>query len=224
MPNTLLFVHDWGLSSDYWWPLLEKMATSSSGITDTWEPVAMDLGFLGEEKLPAFEPEDTVVIGHSYGFLWSLLRRMPWKAMISLGGFSCFTQWEDNPKGISSDTIASLQKLLDKNPRQAVSKVWQWSDIPPETFENDNIGEVEAKWLRRALNGLATVDARPMLDSITCPVMNLHGGLDKVVPVGMAAEQFEKHQHYVHPRASHSIGFKEADWCLAHMIPFLQKL
>jgi pimeloyl-[acyl-carrier protein] methyl ester esterase len=84
--------------------------------------VNVDLGFTGAPQfLPQLsEDAEWVAVGHSYGFAWLLRQALPWRAAISLNGFTRFCRRPGRPQGTPTRVIDAMLARLRDDPEGVV--------------------------------------------------------------------------------------------------------
>jgi pimeloyl-[acyl-carrier protein] methyl ester esterase len=111
----LLFLHGWGFDASVWNDL--------RGHFPPQDTLAWDLGYFGPPSLPALPAGRPVLaIGHSFGLLWLLHRRNPnFSGLVSINGFTCFTQRPDFPAGTPPRLLQRMHARLPADPAAIVT-------------------------------------------------------------------------------------------------------
>lgn len=204
MKPLLVLLHGWGYDANFWQPLIDAAPDMEFR---TW-----DLGFFGA---PSFLPpeREAVAIGHSYGALW-LLRQRPfaWKGLISINGFSRFSQAPDLPQGISFAQIDRLHAALDADPQGCLAGFRQrCGDTTPPP------GGPDVARLAESLDRLRQWDERP-----ATPDLALCGEADKVVPAPLSRALFPERITRWHG-GGHLLPQQDPDWCAGEIRTWLKR-
>jgi pimeloyl-[acyl-carrier protein] methyl ester esterase len=134
MKPFLVLLHGWGYDASFWRPLIEALPDMAC--------TAWDLGYFGTPSSPLPERE-AIAIGHSYGVL-SLLKNRPfaWRGLVSINGFSRFSQAPDLPEGVPVAQIDRLAASTEEDAPGCLSGFRQW-DARPEQPDLVLCGETD---------------------------------------------------------------------------------
>lgn len=186
------------------------------------------------DKAPALpdEPPETrwFGIGHSYGFI-RLMRFMQaqqtssptalsahniWHGLISLCGFTHFCAQPEKP-GVAPIVADALRQGVQENCDAALRRFYRLCSLPgtvrPATV-------VQPHTLLDDLDDLLTCDViKPPL----IPLLALASSNDAVVPPILTRTCFAESTLHWHAHAGHALGWREADWCAAHIAAWIQQ-
>lgn len=91
------------------------------------EFVSYDLGFTGRPHAPS--PDDMakagvhwIAVGHSYGFAYLLQQAVPWRAAISVNGFTRFCRQPGKPEGMPVRLLDAMLARLQTEPQATVTE------------------------------------------------------------------------------------------------------
>ncbi len=110
--------------------------------------------------------------------------------LILTGSSPCFLQQESWP-GIHPDVLSGFNHSLQQNTRKTIERFLAIQSMGSESVKED-VRRLKA-WLQlrpeadpvalsAGLHLLESVDLRPELSSLRCPVLGLYGRLDSLVP------------------------------------------
>lgn len=141
-----------------------------------------DLGFSGAEQLPAL-PSSTewIAIGHSYGFAYLMNQSVPWKAAVSLNGFTRFCRRPGKPEGTSARIVDAMLKRVADAPRETVAEFRRRcgdANIVHDHFDREK--------LLAHLTLLRDLDIAPP----SCPILALASADDVIVPIELSRACF----------------------------------
>lgn len=202
----IYWLHGWAADSRVFNPLIESLS-GSAGL----EPVPLDLPGFGQEQELAGEsfadsvirrigPEERVLVaGWSLGAMVAL-ETAPGLAgrlrgLVLVSGCGCFCRRGDNPHGKDPRTIAALSRRVRRDSRKAVG------DFLAGMFAGENetdrgraflerfgsaFADLPAASLVRGLDYLAESDLRAQSSRIDCPVLLIHGELDRIIDIRLA--------------------------------------
>lgn len=194
MTPLLVMLHGWGFDRQFWRPLRDRLGDMDC--------IAWDLGFYGEEFLPA-PPRDAVAIGHSYGLLW-LLQTMPfkWRGLVAINGFTRFVSGAGFPDAVDPKQVDRLSASLSEDPRATLAGFRQrcGDDAAlPQT--------IDATRLQAGLDHLRQWDQRgAKIDLALC------GESDKVVSAALSRACFNENSIRWHD-GGHLLPLQDPDWC-----------
>lgn len=212
VPGSLefVFIHGWGMDGGVFDDLSRALNA---------EPMkTIDLGFIkGGETSSHDTSSPAIYITHSLGTLWLLrewrLKGMPSSgALISLNGFSCFTEFTDPRQ------LKLMQRGLAKNPAAQMADFWRRAG---DGFERE-AGDLNPQRLSEGLSWLSEWDETETLKSLTCPVLALGSTEDSIVPIADFKATWQSHSFTIHETASHMLPLEEPDWCAENILKFLK--
>ncbi len=208
MTPTLLFVHGWGFSADFWQPLRQRL----NGIPC----LAWDLGFHGAPNRPLPAADGPVVaVGHSFGLLWLLKEHpLPWRALVSINGFSRFTRADDFPQGVAPRLLERMAARLEEAPA-AVHRDFL-ARCGMEAAASDGLDPARLAWGLSALAGWDCRAAAPV-DLALC------GRQDPIVPPAMSEALFAPALAKWRD-GGHLLPLSDPDWCARQLTAYLETL
>jgi pimeloyl-[acyl-carrier protein] methyl ester esterase len=201
MKPVLLLVHGWGFDASFWAPLQAALPPGDS--------LAWDLGFFGPAtQPPLLKDRPVMAVGHSFGLLWLLHHRpVPWRALVSINGFSCFTRRETFPEGCAPRLVQRMIAQFGKMPEQVVAdfRARCGSRIPLPAAR-------DPARLLDGLQALADWDER-------CGQVQfaLCGRADPLVPVAMSQACFPA-QNIAWHNGGHLLPQEDPVWCAAQLL------
>lgn len=214
MPMRLVYVHGWGLDADFWTPLRQRLS-----IMDDF---AVDLGFTQPPRLRIpYADQPYVAVGHSLGLLWLLTQtdHHPWQAVISINGFSRFTNDAGFPNGWPGRVVTRMIAALDNDP-EAVYRDF----MVRAGGKNPKTDSLKVPALKSGLEQLMECDGRAVLSGIEAPVLALAGGTDAIVSEAMTKDCFQPDHIHMKPDGDHLLPVTATDWCANEMENFLAGL
>lgn len=85
-----------------------------------------DLGFTGHARTPPLAPDrQWIAVGHSYGFAWLLQQPVPWRAAVSINGFTRFCRRSGRPEGTPVRLLDAIRERLAHEPVATVQEFHQ---------------------------------------------------------------------------------------------------
>ncbi len=80
----------------------------------------VDLGFIAGGPPSARDwPEDAIAVGHSLGLLWLLEQDRPFRALVSIQGFDCFSCH------VAPSRVASMRQALARDAAATLAAFWR---------------------------------------------------------------------------------------------------
>lgn len=141
-----------------------------------------DLGFTGHEEAPDLPPSvDWIAVGHSYGFARLMRLPTPWKAAVSVNGFTRFCRRPGRASGTPARLVDAMLKRVAEAPSETVADFRRRCGAPeahPAHLERERLAEHLA--LLRDLD----------IPLPACPVLALAAADDAIVSVGLAEDCF----------------------------------
>lgn len=222
MTPTLLLLHGWALRPGLWRPLAQEMNLPL---------LCPDWGYYGppDMDLPPHGP--LILAGHSLGFLWWLHRlehdpslRQRTIGLISINGFSRFSQAPDFPHGIPQRVIQRMLTRLNQNPRALLDEFGRACGLrtpaPPENLQHPLLAD--------GLNALASRDERATLRDLPHPLLALASEDDAIVPPALTRACFTTPNPHLrlawHPRGQHLLPLLQPAWCAREITDFIHTL
>ncbi len=168
------FCHGWSFDARALAPLRMALAQRLPHAANA----SFDLGFNCAAHLPALTPETTwIALGHSYGFAWLLQQAQPWKAAISLNGFTRFCRRPGHPQGAPARLVDAMLARLAHDPHALVQEFHLACGMPaPAPVERDQAALLAHLACLRDLN----------LALPACPVLALASSEDSIVPAALS--------------------------------------
>lgn len=203
MSSQFVFVHGWGMSPNFWDPLI--------GCLPEAEMYKVDLGFIGEQQsLSGDAAEDAVYVTHSLGTVWALKNRPAnIKALVAINGFGCFKNFADER------VLRAMKTRLKKYPKAQMRDFWEMSDLPA----SDNLN---VERLKEGLEWLASWDFVQMLTTLKCPVLALAGCEDPILPMTEMKKEWDGFDLHLREGGSHALPVSDPQWCANHIKEFLR--
>jgi pimeloyl-[acyl-carrier protein] methyl ester esterase len=212
MTCTLLYVHGWGFTPSFWQPLIKKLPK--------YPFITYDLGFFNHENhnnedlsILLDKTSPVIAIGHSYGLQWladyQKKNLHPFKALISINGFTCFARKNNFPEGIAPLMIEKMKRECQINPVKTLKKFHDslGSHPPLATPHQGNLSQ--------ALEKMMIGDHRDI-----CPDLSLCGLSDsllsKELSLACFSEEIKWHQ------GGHLLPLDDPRWCAEAILDFIE--
>jgi len=212
----LIFIHGWGFDASFWDDVLHSMPISDHSI-HRW-----DLGFCGRRstmaEFNALEAGDnSVLIGHSLGFLHGLVHLPLVKGRIAINAFPFFVDKVDQKGCVSSAVLRDLRRRLSQDAAKALHSFYDFiKAIPPSLPPHEEM-------LREGLEFLEAYDGRPLLEKALGPSLFLASCFDPLVPA-LVSQYMDRYGVLVMKESdSHVLPQKEPAFCGDQIARFLQK-
>jgi len=206
-----VFVHGWGFDAGFWAPLCDALG----------EPrcFTADLGFLGPRDINIPTSEPYIAVGHSFGVQWLLenCADHPWRALISINGFSRFTKSDDFPYGTDPRILRRMIAGFAKRPETVCHDFLKLCGV--ETLV---VGELNTARMLDGLHALRDWDQREAFDRCAVPVLALTGGADPLASPDLNAAVFSPHTVLVKPDGNHILPLSAPSWCAERITEFLE--
>ncbi len=208
--RNLVLLHGWGMNNAVWNPLVEELSRDyrltlmelPGHGNSSYGQQGPDIDAWTEACLEA-APERAVWIGWSLGGMVAqraaMLNPERVRGLVAVCSSPCFSQRDDWPHAMDRHTLHTFAETLVKNPRQTLERFLSLQVRGDDQARavlrvlRQDIGsrpEPNPAALEHGLGILNTVDLRPDLEKITCPILWLLGERDTFVPVD-AGEQLE---------------------------------
>lgn len=177
-----VFVHGWGFGPEIWRPVLEALGQPSSTL--------LDLGYFGAPKVEAqaqhhalmTNGRPVLLVGHSFGFLWGLSQGA-WpegSRFLGINAFGRFSAGDTFAQGVAPRVLSRMQAGLQRDAGQVVNSFRARCGAEPAAAR-----DLCVPALADGLNGLMTLDARPVLAHLAGNVRILAGEQDPIVSPDM---------------------------------------
>ena len=205
MNTYFTFVHGWGGTPGLWDDLSTNLPANDSH--------RIDLGFIGTQQnlLNGF-PAPSIYVTHSLGTMWALKKRPAnMKALIAINGFSCFQNFT------SDRVLHAMQAQLQRNPEAQMQEFWKTCNLP-------SYAELNVARLQEGLEWLASWNAKPELEALTCPVLALAGDNDPILPIDKMKNEWAGFDLHIREGGDHALPLSHPQWCAKHIEEFLNEL
>lgn len=84
-----------------------------------------DLGFSGPERTPVLAADrEWIAVAHSYGFAYLMQQPVPWKAAVSVNGFTRFCRRPGQPEGTPARLVNAMLERLAQDPHATVQEFY----------------------------------------------------------------------------------------------------
>ncbi len=176
----ILFVHGWGYGPKIWDAVIAQLGHDV-------ECTVADLGFSGTQAIPE-EAHFDIAVGHSLGVLWLLSQeKITWNKLVSICGFSKFSDDKSFPQGVS---LRVIERMIRRLPISAESVLKSFHDLcdPLGQIPFENSEKRDHERLSWGLEFLRDQDARTLLNPSNTFV--LADKTDLVVPEDMSRAFF----------------------------------
>ncbi|MEH6632260.1 MAG: alpha/beta hydrolase [Halopseudomonas aestusnigri] len=176
----ILFVHGWGYGPKIWDKVIAQLGHDV-------ECTVVDLGFFGTQTTPE-ETHYDVAVGHSLGVLWLLSHeKITWDKLVSICGFSKFSDDKSFPQGVS---LRVIERMIRRLPISAESVLKSFHDLcdPLGQIPFENSDKRNHERLSWGLEFLRDQDMRTRFDPLSTLV--LADKTDQVVPENMTKALF----------------------------------
>ncbi len=205
----LVLIHGWGFGPDIWSPLLEHLDYRQ-------KTICVDLGFFQDQNLIDDLPHQSILAGHSLGFLWLLKQGLKFNpgAIISISGFNRFTPYV-NPR-----IVRTMKKGIERNPTKQLQSFWDNCGITkykPMAPPNESR-------LTDGLDWLEHWDCRQELTDIHCPKLVLATRDDKIVPEQMTRDIWTRQDIIWSETGGHMLPVIRPDWTAQKITEFIHDL
>lgn len=166
--------HGWGFDAR----VMERFADCLRAQFPQAKTTLLDLGFTGRPHAPALDSLETegmhwIAVGHSYGFAYLMRRSLPWRAAISVNGFTRFCRRTGKPEGMPVRVLDAMLARLQAEPHATVAEFRQRCGSEALLSQ-----ALDVPLLAAHLQQLRDVD----LSLPPCPVLSLSTREDVIVP------------------------------------------
>jgi len=174
--TSLVFVHGWGFTPDFWRPLAYKLPD--------YDHKFVDLGFTGD--IQPIEDESAFYITHSMGLAWVTEHVTHCGGVVAINGFTKFCADDDWPEGMAPRLLARMIRQFDRDPAGV------WCEFMKNCGMEDPVYPegLNAKALGEGLRYLKTCDVREGFVALDCPKLAISAGRDQIVSEKMSAASF----------------------------------
>lgn len=118
--------HGWAFDARAMVPLQAALQQRLPDVTFA----SFDLGFTGQPHAPVLAADiPWIALGHSWGFPWLLQQTQPWRAAISINGFTRFCRRPGQPEGTPLRLLDAMLARLREEPAATVQDFLQRCDI-----------------------------------------------------------------------------------------------
>ncbi len=244
----LVLLHGWSMSSVVFTEVIESLAADYNVLVPDLrghgasEP-AEGYGFADFADdlrcwFEALELQGASLLGWSLGGQVALQAypglRQQIDRLILVGSTPCFCATKDWPHGLPGGQVRAMARDLGHNYAKTMSDFFalQFAGEAVERQRYRRIVEFAVRAGRLpdpqvALAALATLrcgDLRPQLEKIDCPVLVMHGGLDRIVPPGAGlflAEHLPRAQYHLMPEVGHAPFLSQLEETVSRWRQFL---
>lgn len=185
------------------------------------------MGFSGKFQDLCGSP--CVVFAHSLGAMLSL-GAIPSaanaKALVIFSGFAKFAESADNPYGQPLAAIDMMKKHLADNPAGLLRNFYR-SMFHPVRYAGRYPTSFNINCLSEGMGLLESGDFRSSMESVTIPVLLLHGKKDRIVDFRISEELASKlpsARLKLFEDAGHALPFTHTLECLEHIEGFLHDI
>ena len=219
----LLLIHGWGFGPGLWHPFIRKMKG--------WTCHCPNLGFFGRASPAPVTNQPVIAIGHSLGFLWLLKQQhnrgffTHCQGLVSINGFSRFSQNTDFPHGVSTTLLEQLTNRVTQEPATVLRLLNRQSGWLSRSRTTNTRGTNRAA-LKKGLQWLTHWDERPGLATLPFPVLALASRDDRIVTPAMSQTCFEKQKIPIQwlDTGGHITPLTRPAACATHIRTFLDTL
>lgn len=206
----LVFVHGWAFEAPFWDALAVLLPEFSQQ--------RLDLGFFGNPSMHMERPpEESVLIGHSMGFMYGLKQSSSWKAWVSINGFSHFLDKPDQRGCVSPSSLRDLRIRLKTDAPKALAGFYKMIG------SSVNLKSVDEERLLWGLNVLRDDECDTDLTIKRQPGLILATRQDPLVPATMS-EAMERYGELIwHESGSHVLPQSDPEFCAHHLAGFIKR-
>lgn len=202
-----VLVHGWGFHAGIWTDFVAHLGDA--------EVTLVDLGFVtGGPKGQEQWPEDAIAVGHSLGALWLLKQERPFRALVSVQGFDCFSRYVDPSR------IKALQRGLERDPGGTLQAFWRSCGAAgfalPEALNVPRLTE--------GLDWLMQWDASKAKQRLEIPMLALATRDDPIVPPAMTEAIWNDLGVTWSEDGGHVLPMRHPRWCARHILEFADAL
>ena len=234
-----MLLHGWGMHGGVWKVVSESLAARfrvhlvdlpGHGLSPSCNEDWVDL-------LAETFPHEVFVCGWSLGgqlameWAWKYPERIPALALISCT--PSFVERKDWMRGIGIKVFEAFRSGLEKDVEATLKRFLflQAQGGKDEktllrTLQHE-LKEADKEGLEKGLELLGTIDLREKARTLAQPVLLIHGGEDRLIPLNAAKWLSENMQHAqleVIPDCAHAPIISHPDFCISRLLEFLHGL
>lgn len=214
----LVFTHGWSFDANLWTPLRQHL--ESVGFLTT----TVDFVCPSPSQIP--NNRKVLAIGHSTGVLW-LLSTLPfaWDALVSINGFTCFTERPDFPEGVRARIVKRMHQQLELDSEKTIQNFHQQCGLHELSGEQGYPARpLDSGILETGMKCLLENDARSYFAEKGFPALALYAKNDPIVPPTMAQACFESDSQttlQMNSKGGHLLPLSETEWCAQTILQFV---
>jgi pimeloyl-ACP methyl ester carboxylesterase len=211
--KNLILLHGWATDSRIW----DNQRQALEHRVNLWTPAlpVWQAAWLGE-KLQAFDPAQTILVGWSLGGMLALevcAAGFNPRALITISACASFCRRPDFSLGVSSAVVRGMRQQLRLEPEQVLQGFYQQLLGPREVQWQADLQNLlpqgqNPEWLAQGLEYLRAQDLRPLLPDVKAQEMLLlHGDRDRIAAPAQAyflREQLTAARLVILPGAGHA--------------------
>jgi pimeloyl-[acyl-carrier protein] methyl ester esterase len=202
-----VLVHGWGFHAGIWADFVTHLGGT--------EVTLVDLGFVtGGPKGGDEWPEESIAIGHSLGLLWLLRQGRPFKALVSVQGFDCFS------RHVPASRISALKRGLERDAGGTLQAFWRSCGAAgfalPEALNVSRLDE--------GLDWVMHWDASEVKQQLERPMLALATRDDTIVPPAMTESIWRDTNIVWSNDGGHVLPLRHPRWCARHVLEFAHAL
>ncbi|MDH4379945.1 MAG: alpha/beta hydrolase [Vampirovibrionales bacterium] len=217
----LVFCHGWGMSPNYWQPLLEVLPNLPHLVWDCgyYSPDST----VPEKPLPSPDNSDTtwVAVGHSFGVIQLLQSGFPFGGIVGLQSFLNFLG-DETTQPRQEKGLRRMQQQFAQSPHALMTGFYKTAELPSELQPN----AAEAN-ITRLGDDLAKLeqDFSDLRDGYSVPSLWLSSTNDTIVPPGVVDATVlaltSPATVAVYPTGGHALHCHHPQWVAEHLMAFL---
>jgi pimeloyl-[acyl-carrier protein] methyl ester esterase len=207
----LVFIHGWGFDARFWDAL--------GALLPKYEKRRVDFGYFGTPA-PIPTSPDSILIGHSLGFLHGIRQKQGWRGWVAINSFRRFLR-TDTQAGCASDAeLRELKIGLSADPARALDTFYDRIEAPvPE-------GMPDLERLRAGLEELRYGDISGTLEQMDARGLVLASRNDPLVSPKVSEALCASVRHGElrwHETGGHALPLRDPDWCALMIDDFLKR-
>ncbi len=172
------FCHGWSFDAHSMAPLRDELARRLPHVPQA----SFDLGFTGAPQTPQLSREVSwIALGHSWGFAWLMQQGQPWRAAISINGFTRFCRRPGHPEGTPARLVDAMLARLATDAPAVAADFHDRCGMPAQAPRH-----LDQSALLLHLTRLRDLD----LALPDCPTLALATDADAIVPLALARACF----------------------------------
>jgi pimeloyl-[acyl-carrier protein] methyl ester esterase len=202
-----VLVHGWGFHAGIWADFVTHLGDARVTL--------VDLGFVsGGPKGKDEWSEDSIAVGHSLGLLWLLRQGRPFKALVSMQGFDCFSCH------VPASRISALKRGLERDAGGTLQAFWRSCGAAgfalPEALNVSRLDE--------GLDWLMQWDESEAKQQLERPMLALATRDDPIVPPAMTESIWRKTGIVWSNDGGHVLPLRHPRWCARYVLEFAHAL